>query len=209
MNTAYFVHTDYTGTEDFEEYGEAKGQYGDLILSKYPIRQTESYPFRVTGEDKEYLQNKIAATKINARGSPFWFYSVHSNAFDIEINKAQQEQLIETAGARDSPQILSGDFNARYGIGGNPRQTTYKLLNDAFVDVLRQTGDDEYTIPAPGKEGLKRRLDYIFTTDEIDIADGNVVTTGAAPSPSDHRAITADLVLTKGRNGTNGRHSEA
>lgn len=203
MDAEYFVHIDYTGTEDFEEYEEANGQYGDLILSKHPIVETESYPFRVTSEENEYLQNKLAATKINARGSQFWLYSVHANAFDAEINKAQQEQLIETTRRQELPQILAGDFNARYGIGDNPRQTSYKILDDAFIDVLRQTGDDEYTIPAPGTDGNKRRLDYIFATNEIDAADGNVVTTeNAPPSSSDHRAITADLVLGRGRNGT-------
>lgn len=207
MNAEYFVHIDYTGAESFEEYGEANGQYGDLILSKHPILKTESYPFRVTDEEKGYLQNKIAATKINARGSHFWFYSVHPNAFDAEINEAQQKQLIETTRRKELPQIVAGDFNARYGTGSNPQQKSYELLNDAFVDVLRQTGNDEYTISAPGMDGNKRRLDYIFTTEEIDIVSGNVVTTGT-PSPSDHRALTADLVLTKGRNRTHS-HQES
>lgn len=155
MNAGYFVHIDYTGTENFEKYGEAHGQYGDLILSKHPILQTATHPFRVTDEDKEYLQNKIAAAKINVRGAQFWFYSVHSNAFDVEINAAQQKQLIETTKEKSLPQILAGDFNARYGIGSNPRQKPYELLDDAFVDVLRQTGDDKYTIPAPGTDAHK------------------------------------------------------
>ncbi len=202
MNAAYFVHIDYTGTENFEEYGEAHGQYGDLILSKHPILRTEAHPFRVTGEDNAYLQNKIAAARINVRGAQFWFYSVHANAFDIEINAAQQEQLIQTTRRKSLPQVVAGDFNARYGIGTNQRQKTYKRLNDAFVDVLWRTGDVEYTVPALGKDGLKRRLDYVFTTDEVGIAAGNVVSTGEGPSPSDHRPITADLVLSSGRTGS-------
>lgn len=201
MNTEYFVHIDYAGTEDhFDNYEDAKGQYGDLILSKYPILASEFHPFNAQQHEDDYYHNGIAETKINAKGAHFWFYTVHSNAFSVEINEKQQKQLTQTTSNRKLPRILGGDFNARYGIGDNPRQVTYEILNDAYVDILRQTGDDEYTIPAPGNDGNKRRLDYIFTSEGVGIEGGNVLTNGP-PSPSDHRAIIADLVLTAGQNG--------
>lgn len=206
MNAEYFVHIDYAGTEDhFDNYEDAKGQYGDLILSKYPILASEFYPFNAQQHEDDYYHNGIGETKINAKGAHFWFYTVHPNAFSLEMNRKQQEQIIQTTSNRELPRILGGDFNARYGIGDNPRQVTYEILNDTYVDVLRQTGDDEYTIPAPGSDGNKRRLDYIFTSENIGIEDGDVLT-NIPPSPSDHRAITADLVLTAGQNGrTKGR----
>lgn len=200
MDAEYFIYIDYAGTEDhFDDYEDAKGQYGDLILSKYPVLTSEFYPFKVQQHDKDHYHNGIGETKINANGAHFWFYTVHPNAFSVAMNKEQQEQIIQTTSERELPRILGGDFNARYGIGDNPRQVTYKILNDAYVDVLRQTDDDEYTIPAPGQDGLKRRLDYVFTSEGVGIEGGNVITS-APPSPSDHRAITADLVLTRGRN---------
>lgn len=201
MDSEYFVHIDYAGTEDhFDNYEDATGQYGDLILSKYPILTSTFYPFTVQSNDGDYFHNGIGETKINVNGAHVWYYSVHPNAFSIPLNKEQQEQLIQTTSKRKLPRILGGDFNARYGIGDNPRQITYHILNDTYVDVLRQTGDDEYTIPAPGRDGNKRRLDYIFTSDEVGIADGNVIS-HEPPSPSDHRPIVADLVLTRGENG--------
>lgn len=59
--------------------------------------------------------------------------------------------------------------------------------------MLRETGNDEYTIPAPGTDSLKRRIDYVFTTGEIGIWEGNVANEIGPPSPSDHRPITAVL----------------
>lgn len=201
MNSEYFVYIDYAGTEDhFDNYEDGKGQYGDLILSKYPIVTSTFYPYDAQDNDGEYYHFGISETKINANGAHFWFYSVHPTAQSVALNKEQQEQLIETTRERELPRILGGDFNARYGIGDNPRQITYEILNDAYVDILRQTGDDEYTFPAPGRDGNKRRLDYIFASDGVGIGDGNVISHDP-PSPSDHRPLVADLMLTRGENG--------
>lgn len=194
MNAEYFVHIDYAGTEDhFDDHEDAEGQYGNLILSKHPISASNFHPFNAQQHDGDHYHNGIGEVKTDANGEQFWFYSVHPSASKVDLNKQQQEQLIRTTNKREIPRILGGDFNARYGIGDNQRQETYEILTDAYVDVLRQTGDDVYTIPASGKDGTKRRLDYIFTSSGVDIKYGNVLTNNP-PSPSDHRAITADLV---------------
>jgi endonuclease/exonuclease/phosphatase family metal-dependent hydrolase len=189
-----------------EENGpDKRRRFGDAILSKYPILQRDEYIYSNSRSGRK--DRKLAVAKINVEGAHLWFNDVHLQAGRSdgaqEARAIQIRETLEKMRQQNNPKIVAGDFNApsgRYvsGRGSYSNPENYQILNDALVDVLRETGDADFTFPAPGKDTFERRIDYIFTTENIGIVDGEVIASRA----SDHKAIVADFVLTRGRNST-------
>ncbi|MFE4353650.1 endonuclease/exonuclease/phosphatase family protein [Peribacillus butanolivorans] len=81
--------------------------------------------------------------------------------------------------------MFVGDFNA------TPESSEILKMSAQYKDVFAELGqNDDFTIPV-GKPD--RRIDYIFTSEDVKIRTGEVINTNA----SDHLPITAELVLKK------------
>lgn len=157
----------------------ANRQYGTAILSEYELDDCTSTPLtnHHNGE-----QRSLAQADVKVRGVDFRFYNTHlthnSTAGRLrqaaEINRLIADDLV--------PGIVVGDMNA------TPDSTTYDSLTAYLRDAWTAGDGEGYTFPAHEPD---RRIDYIFTTEDIEATNSEVVSTPA----SDHLPVVSDVRL--------------
>lgn len=173
------MHFTYAANLDLDPLnpGEPRRQYGTAVLSKYPIIQAENYQLTKIGNTE---QRGLSETVINVKGHHLNFYNTHL-ALTAAERTIQVQEIIEIASKTEGPKVFTGDLNARPdSLEMQPLFANYK---DSFADQ-----NDAYTIPA---ENPTRRIDYIFTSNEIQTANAEVISTIA----SDHLPIVAEITL--------------
>jgi endonuclease/exonuclease/phosphatase family metal-dependent hydrolase len=182
------MHYTYAANLDYEplEVGQPRRQYGTAVLSKYPILSSENHlltniPYPVNPTE----QRGLLETVINVKGNHVHFYNTHLDNKRAKQRDLQVREILDIANQNEGTKIFVGDFNAEPDSAEILKMTAH--YKDVF-DVLGQ--DDDYTIPV---ENPNRRIDYIFTSDDVKISSGEVIKTFA----SDHLPIVAELVLTK------------
>ena len=173
------MHYTYAANLDLDPVnpGEPRRQYGTAVLSKYPIIQAANYPLTKIGNTE---QRGLSETVINVKGHHLNFYNTHL-ALTAAERTIQIQEVIEIAGKTDGPKVIMGDLNARPNSA--EMQPLFAHYKDAFADQ-----NDAYTIPA---ENPNSRIDYIFTSNEIETEDAKVLSTIA----SDHLPIVAKITL--------------
>lgn len=173
------MHYTYAANLDLDPVnpGEPRRQYGTAVLSKYPIIQASNYPLTKIGNTE---QRGLSETVINVKGHHLNFYNTHL-ALTAAERTIQIQEVIEIAGKTDGPKVIMGDLNARPNSA--EMQPLFAHYKDAFADQ-----NDAYTIPA---ENPTSRIDYIFTSNEIETEDAKVLSTIA----SDHLPIVAKITL--------------
>ncbi|MCJ8008503.1 endonuclease/exonuclease/phosphatase family protein [Lederbergia wuyishanensis] len=157
--------------------GEAK-QYGNAILSLYPIIESENFP--LTSYEEEPRGCLKATIDLNG---------VHVNVFNTHLSlepisrMKQIDELIEVTSREKYPSVLMGDFNAE-----PESEEIKKLLKDTnFTDCFSNIGRNE-SYPA---DGPNIRIDYIFTSTELDSFNEKVVNRKG----SDHLPIVAMVAI--------------
>ncbi|WP_255473494.1 endonuclease/exonuclease/phosphatase family protein [Planomicrobium sp. CPCC 101110] len=191
------MHAAFGATLDLEPEAPdmPRPQYGNAILSKYPIKYFENHLLRqVITPIGHNEQRGILKAVIEVKGSYISVYNTHL-AFKDEELEVSINELLDIAGNDRFPRIIAGDFNAA------PDHIQMKKMKKEFSDVfLKMKRGDAYTYPASYKneaagELLKpvTRIDYIFMDDEFDVAQTAVMDTAV----SDHLPILADLIVMK------------
>lgn len=149
------------------------GQYGNAILSKYPIEEYKVSKLPSSGERRTVLR---AALNIN--GERVAMYSTHLGLGQDE--RALQLQEITRIIGEDKNCILAGDFNSTADKLG--------LLAESHIDSGYYTGNDTATFKA---EGLNGRIDYIFVSKDFEVKNYEVLESDA----SDHNPVISTLKL--------------
>ncbi len=180
------MHYTYAANLDYEplQVGQHRRQYGTAVLSKYPILFSKNHlltniPYPVSPTE----QRGLLETVINVKGNHIHFYNTHLDNKRAEQRDLQVREILEIANQNEGSKILVGDFNATAESAEMLNMTSQ--YNDVF-NVLGQ--NEDYTIPV---ENPDRRIDYIFTSDDIKISSGEVIKTIA----SDHLPIAAEFSL--------------
>jgi len=148
----------------------SNGQYGEAILSRFPIEKTlvHPLPYATGQEPRSALQAHLDAPGIG----PIIFVGTHlchqSNETRVQQNKRLNQLLARQNGP---PVILAGDFNARPG--SDPMNA---LLENGWVDTI-----------AP-----RSRIDYVLirAADPWRVKDVVIVD---EPVASDHDPVLAIL----------------
>lgn len=101
MNYFYAKAIDYDG-----------GQFGDAVLSRFPIIESVRYQLPVTdklgGETRS-----VAMVKVEKDGQQFLFASTHLDHLSAEDNRVlQANELVKIVKTLQLPLIIAGDFNA-------------------------------------------------------------------------------------------------
>jgi endonuclease/exonuclease/phosphatase family metal-dependent hydrolase/uncharacterized membrane protein YidH (DUF202 family) len=155
------------------------GQYGNAILSRYPILAWDNIHFTHNTTEIRGLLRAV----VQASGGPITFYATHLDHLSgPDHARAQQVAEVLAAWDGDPRAILLGDLNAEPEapeLGG--------IYEAGFVDVLAATGqDDVFTFwdPLPS-----RRIDFIFLTPDLPLGRAWVVSSRA----SDHLPVLAEL----------------
>ncbi|MGO1060950.1 endonuclease/exonuclease/phosphatase family protein [Planococcus sp. FY231025] len=170
-------------------------QYGNAILSKYPIQHTENHLMvNIDGPGAAGEQRGMLEAVIQVKGAFVHFFCTHLSLEEEEL-QVNVQQILEIAEKSRFPQILAGDFNAV------PENRHIQRLSSRFHDVFSDLGKgDAFTYPTPvqtvsEKEDVKpmARIDYVFAGQEVQAERASVIKTDA----SDHLPIVAELVLKK------------
>jgi endonuclease/exonuclease/phosphatase family metal-dependent hydrolase len=157
-------------------------QYGTAILSRFPIvAHKNTWLYRSPDQEQRGL---LQAT-LDIHGMRVQAYNTHLSASSAVDRLEQAKQIQELIGETKDPTFLTGDMNAT---SDAPEiKTLSSFLTDSWTVAGRGPG---YTIES--SEPTKR-IDYVFTSDEIRPLKDRVVTTD--PAASDHLPVTARLLL--------------
>lgn len=172
-----------------------KRQYGNAVLSKYPIKYIENHLLtQVSSPLVHDEQRGILETIIDVNGTYVSFFNTHLALKDEELRVSIDEIFALTSKSR-FPKIVTGDFNAP------PTHPEIKRMTQRFTDVFAELNqNDTHTYPSvydnveTGEEYRPvTRIDYIFTDQNLAVEGAAAIATDA----SDHLPITAQLVLVK------------
>lgn len=153
-------------------------QYGNAILSKYPIIESENIHLNSFGNEQRGL---LRAT-VNINGELINIFNTHLE-LDPTARMAQVKQLIEITSSYSGPKVLMGDFNTE------PQSEELQLLlqHTNFTDSF-STIENANTFPA---NNPATRIDFIFTSSQIHNSNQQVIHQDA----SDHLPIVTKLTL--------------
>ncbi|KKK33666.1 endonuclease/exonuclease/phosphatase [Mesobacillus campisalis] len=169
----------YGANLDFEPLndGDERRQYGTAILSKYPIINSQNHPLTKIGNTE---QRGLLEATINVKGNHLHFYNTHLALTSAE-REIQIREIVEIASQSEGSKVILGDLNA------TPESNEMKSMYANYVDVFANQ-PAAYTYSA---ENPTRRIDYIFTSSDIETVNAEVIQSLA----SDHLPITAEIVL--------------
>lgn len=159
------------------------GQYGDAVLSRFPILESVSYQLPVTqqlgGETRS-----VAMITVEKEGYKFYFSSTHLDHLGAEDNRLlQAAELNKIVGGLSRPLIIAGDMNAI------PSSKTMALLQQQLFMGCNTACP--FTIPATAPT---RTIDYIMMRpyNKFNIKNYNVINETYA---SDHLPLIAEIEL--------------
>ena len=139
------------------------GDYGNAILSKYPILEAHSFRLGVLGKD--YMRS-FGYVRIRKEGDELCFATTHlDHKADDSLRIVQVGEILRLTERIDGPLILGGDLNAR------PEEAPVRLLESKFTPgstCLEPTTDDDggktidYLMFAPASafEVIAYEVDY-------------------------------------------------
>lgn len=148
------------------------GQYGNAILSKYPIEEYETKKLPSEGETRTLLR-----ARLNIGGKRLSFYNTH-----LGLEQSERDiQLEEIMGIIDVEKdfILAGDFNTSVD--------KLAMITEAYNDCAKHGGNGGRATYE--NEGLSERIDYIFTSRGFMVKEYDVPVSQA----SDHYPVVSVL----------------
>ncbi|SEN22733.1 Metal-dependent hydrolase, endonuclease/exonuclease/phosphatase family [bacterium A37T11] len=162
------------------------GDYGNLILSKYPLSQQTTYELGLAPGGPNSYMRAMGLVKTQKDGKEFYFATAHLDQLSDETNRLYQADLIHTyTKDLDKPVIITGDFNAQ------PTDATIKLMTQWFT-LGCLNGHCGYTDPAPKPDGT---IDYIMYAPIDSVSTVTYDVDYQAYSQSDHFPVVANLVI--------------
>ncbi len=91
------------------------GQYGVLILSKFPLSSPKTYALPMSGMITDEPRILAVVTVMPPEGKPFLFGATHLEAYSKESAAMQALEIAHIADTTTLPFIVAGDFNAQEG----------------------------------------------------------------------------------------------
>ncbi|MDI1473782.1 MULTISPECIES: endonuclease/exonuclease/phosphatase family protein [Streptococcus] len=185
----------YYWTWAYNHIGYDRYHEGVAILSKTPIEAREILVSDVD-DPTDYHTRRVALAETVVEGKELAVASVHLSWWDKGFQEewARFEAVLKEL---NKPLLLAGDFNNPAGQEGYQAILASPLnLQDAFEAAKERSGS--YTVP-PEIDGWKGnseplRIDYIFTTKDMQVENLHVVFDGKnSPQVSDHYGLQAEL----------------
>lgn len=150
------------------------GQYGNAIISRFPIEEYMISELTSYGEKRTILR-----AGLNVYGNRIYFYSTHLG-LDQGERDMQIEEIVRLA-AGDRNIVVLGDFNSKADKLG--------AITEKYLDCAEfENNYDKATFEV---EGLSERIDYIFVSDNFRVKKYDVPKLDA----SDHYPVISTLEL--------------
>ena len=150
-------------------------QYGNAILSRYPIVFWEYFPLESRWEPRVLVRAVIETGGIRLN-----FYTTHLGLWRRERMRHINDVLLPVI-SRERRVILTGDFNC------GPDSPEMRKLTGVLRDASPPEG--QYTFPSAGPT---KRIDYVLYTGDWDAVESRVVSAEA----SDHNPVLTDFSWT-------------
>lgn len=174
----------YFFAKAMDTYG---GQYGDAVLSKFPILESKRYSLSVADGVGGELRS-VAMIKVKKDNKEFYFAATHLDHLAIEDSRIlQANQLKQIVADLNKPLILAGDFNAK------PDSQTMTIVKSYMTLGCRQ--QCPFTYPSGGTYGTPdKTIDYIMYSpvDKFTINSYNAIPYLPA---SDHAPVVATIEI--------------
>ena len=161
------------------------GEYGNAILSKYPIISTQNSDISpgITSERRGLLR---ATIDIGFR--TLKFYSTHFGIMDEEQSyHSKRLGKVFKQSMNNEPIIFCGDLNAE------PYSVQLTLLMNQFIDLGSRFRSTANTYPTPL---MTRRIDYILINKQVKPFYYSVPVDALSAVASDHLPVVAKVRIT-------------
>lgn len=153
------------------------GEYGNGLLSKYPIEEYEVYDLPSLNEQRTVLR-----TVINVNGSRLVVYNTHLGLKASE-RQEQLDFIMQMISEETMEYILMGDLNSMI--------EHLKTITDNMKDSAANS--DKAQQSTFEEDGVHGRIDYIFVSPNIKTEGYDVVLSDA----SDHYPVISSIVINK------------
>ncbi|PWA08904.1 endonuclease [Pueribacillus theae] len=159
---------------------KTKRQYGNALLSRYPIVTKKGHPFDFIPGLIEGRSMLEATIQINKQLFQTNVTHLSLNPF---LHKKQTNFIVNQLHKYSHPIIIMGDWNMRPGSRG------WRKITRDLQDVWHSSGKGPgYTYPSLRP---RMRLDYIFTSRNFRVVETEIVTN--IPKASDHLPVKVTL----------------
>ena len=161
------------------------GEYGNAIMSRFPIDKAEVFPVPDTYKtpDTHYESRTIMRVSFSYPES-FDVYVSHFGVNTAEEREKAVNLMLSLTKDSKKPLIMAGDFN------DTPDAECLKPLYENFKDVLEACGN-KYA-PSFISTSPDHRIDYIFTSRDLGCENAIVP---ADAIGSDHLPVVADIIF--------------
>ena len=181
MHAAFGQGIDYQG-----------GEYGNAVLSRFPIRSTRVYPLPVK-EGEERRCALVVTVRPEEKRPEITFVATHLNYRDEAERLREAEELHRVLkDVEKKPTILAGDLNAK------PDSKTIRRFVPVWKDAAAEGGggDADAAMTFPAQKPV-RRIDFVLLRPPSawNVLETKVV---AEPVASDHRPVLAVVELNAG-----------
>jgi exodeoxyribonuclease-3 len=199
-----------------------EGEWACCLLSRYPILSAERLPLGRGGgrSDGAAWVSGVRAV-LACGGRELQVDVVHPSPHVSEAERVEALRPLLASARR--PYILMGDFNALSdedpydretlvrqlrGSVPDPEGLADRMLDRQLIASIRAQGLTD-TLPVPERghtlptrlprpnatQGAQLRIDYIFTSREMQVTRATIVRGDAADRASDHYPVVAEMVL--------------
>ncbi|AEF93423.1 Endonuclease/exonuclease/phosphatase [Desulfotomaculum nigrificans CO-1-SRB] len=148
-------------------------QYGNAVLSYWPIIEHKHYPLPSKGEPRGLLE-----VEVNINNRAVAFFCTHLG-LSREERLEQVEIILKVMTAANKPSILVGDFN------DDRDSQEFNLISRLLQDATAITGGFE-TFPADNEQ-----LDFVFVSHHWQVLAARPIISRA----SDHLPVLVELSL--------------
>lgn len=164
------------------------GDYGNAFLSKYKIKESETYSVpapegdeRRKDENKYYEDRVVMREVIDVDGVAVSVYVTHFG-LNLQEKKRMIATLTNLLDKEKNPCVLMGDFNSE------PDDEILKPLFDRLQSTAKVCGNSQKTFATYGE---KLQIDYIFVSKEFEVKNFVRIDCDLA----DHYPCMAEVVL--------------
>ncbi len=159
-----------------ETFNILGAEYGNAVLSKFPITSVNNLQLDSTGEPRG-----IISAAVDVNGKVINFLVTHLS-LSKNLRNVQIQQIKRYLDLLEDEVILVGDLNA------TPEQGEVMYIDRYLKNAVRDTARDRIGTYEDA-DGTQVQIDYIFISPEIRVKDVFVVNSPA----SDHLPLIADI----------------